>query len=78
MNISAGAAQPNLSAKQIREIELPNITLDEQKVFSESINGLKVEIDLLQSACAQKLAQLATVKSAILAQELQPKQSDAA
>ena len=78
LNISAGAAQPNLSAKQIREIELPNITLDEQKVFSESINGLKVEIDLLQSACAQKLAQLATVKSAILAQELQPKQSDAA
>ena len=78
LNISAGAAQPNLSATQIREIELPNITLDEQKVFSESINGLKVEIDLLQSACAQKLAQLATVKSAILAQELQPKQSDAA
>ncbi len=78
LSISAGAAQPNLSTKQIKEIQLPNATLGEQRDFSRALSRLSAEIDSLLSLSERTLSNLAALKSAILAQELQPPQSEAA
>jgi type I restriction enzyme S subunit len=78
LSISAGAAQPNLSTKQIKEIQLPNATLREQRDFSSALSRLSAEIDSLLSLSERTLNNLAALKSAILAQELQPPQSEAA
>ena len=71
LSISAGAAQPNLSAKQIKEIQLPNALLAQQRDFSSALNKLNTEIDSLLSIYKITLGNLDVLKAAILAQELQ-------
>jgi len=75
LSISAGAAQPNLSTKQIKEIRLPNASLAQQRNFSSDLIKLNTEIDSLLSICKIKLRNLASLKSAILTQELNPSEA---
>ena len=78
LSISAGAAQPNLSAKQIKEIQLPNATLVEQKDFSSALMQLDTAIASLLSVSDNKLRNFSALKSAILTEALQPPQREAA
>lgn len=78
LSISAGAAQPNLSTKQIKEIRLPNASLVQQRNLSSDLIKLNTEIDSLLSICKIKLRNLASLKLAILSQELRTIDGEAA
>ena len=78
LSISAGAAQPNLSAKQIKEIQLPNATLVEQQDFSRTLIRLDAAIESLLNVCDRNLRNFAALRTATLAKALQPPVSEAA
>ena len=75
---AGGAAQPNLSAKVVMGYELPVPPLVEQEVIADKFWALRQQgLDAI-SLIKKKKLELTALKSAILAQELQPPQSEAA
>ena len=70
LSISAGAAQPNLSSKQIREIKIPNIPVEQQTEFMDKTELLERQQLEYLAATEQKILEYGKLKSAILAQEL--------
>ena len=66
LSISAGAAQPNLSTKQIKEIRLPVPKIVEQLAFLEKIDALERETQALQSHYRTKLADIDQLRQSLL------------
>jgi type I restriction enzyme S subunit len=78
LSISAGAAQPNLSTKQINSITFPLPPLAEQERIVAKLDAAFAELEAVRTAIAESKANYQALKAAILAQELQPKESEAA
>ncbi|MGI9440757.1 MAG: restriction endonuclease subunit S, partial [Parvibaculales bacterium] len=68
LSISAGAAQPNLSSKQIYEIEIPAVDIETQKSFLRVVEELFNQTSSLERLYSKKLDNLNALKSAILKQ----------
>ncbi len=64
--ISAGAAQPNLSTKQIEEIELPVPPLDIQDAFVADIETLRAAVNNLKEVYLEKLQSLSSLRQSLL------------
>ena len=78
LSISAGAAQPNLSTKQINSITFPLPPLAEQERIVAKLDAAFAELETARTAIAETKANYQALKAAILAQELQPKENAAA
>ena len=75
---AGGAAQPNLSAKVVMGYEIPVPPLVEQEVIANKFWVLRQQgLDAI-SLIERKILELTALKSAVLSQELQPPQSEAA
>ena len=75
---AGGAAQPNLSAKVVMGYKIPVPSSEEQEFIAEKFWALRQRgLDAI-SLIEEKKSELVALKSAILAQELQPPQSEAA
>ena len=77
-SLGKGATFPNISAKQIGEIEIYNPSTIEKQAIVSRLEKARIEKDNLIKLSESKLEQLASLKSVILYQELQPPQSEAA
>ena len=64
--ISAGAAQPNLSTKQIGDIQLPVPPIDDQSLFLQHIGKLADSADDLARAYRAKLTDIADLRQSLL------------
>ncbi len=64
--ISAGAAQPNLSTKQIKEFRIPLPSVEEQKDICNRLNEISTETERLRATYEQKLKDLAELKQSLL------------
>ena len=74
-----GAAQKNVaSVKVLKEILIPLPNIEEQQQLVSHIEQILCEIEIAQSINESKIDNYMQLKSAILAQELQPPQSEAA
>ena len=67
LSISKGAAQPNLSTQQIKEIEFPLPPLEEQQRIVAKLDGVFAEVDRLIELASVKRAEAEKLKSALLA-----------
>ena len=72
------AAQPKLALERLGAVELPIYELPQQRKIAFDAKLVTEEIAKIIANRKKKLLQLAALKSAILAQELQPPQSEAA
>jgi type I restriction enzyme S subunit len=61
-----GAAQPNLSTKQIKEIKIPIPPLEAQKAIVSHLDSLTERIRTLESATQEKLSDLTALKASLL------------
>ena len=66
-----GAAIPGITREDVLETSIPNIPLDEQEQLLSIVGGIENQFSLLSSMYCKKSNELANLKSAILAQELQ-------
>jgi type I restriction enzyme, S subunit len=73
-----GVRQQNLSLAKIKIIDIPLPKTSVQKEIVEKLNAFHAEQASYQSAITAKRDRFQLLKSAILAQELQPSQSEAA
>lgn len=64
--MSAGSAQPNLSTKQIKSIEIGLPTLEEQNHIVDTLNRLQLETDRLQEEYKRQLSDLDEFKQSLL------------
>ena len=78
LNEVSGVAQPNLSQAKIRNVPLPVISVSDQRAVVRELDSAFSKIEALTDALSKKQNAYLSLKSAILAQELQPQQSDAA
>lgn len=78
LNEVSGVAQPNLSQAKIRNVPLPVISVSDQRAVVKELDSAFSKIEALTDALSKKQNAYLSLKSAILAQELQPPQSDAA
>ena len=78
MGVKKGAAQQVVNTGILKKWNIPLPSVDEQSIFANEIaNSFKFVESLLLSVSEKKHA-LSKLKSAILVQELQPPQSEAA
>ena len=75
LKISKGAAQPNLSTKQINKIEIPLPPTSVQQCIVNKLDTMFVEIDKTTDLYNKQLSNYMALKSAILAKELQCEES---
>lgn len=68
LQISAGAAQPNLSTEQIKEFALPLPPIDEQERIVNALENLQEKTQRLESLYQQKIAALDALKKSLLHQ----------
>jgi len=68
LQISAGAAQPNLSTEQIKGFVLPLPSIDEQASIVEGLESLSEETQRLASIYERKLTSLEALKKSLLHQ----------
>jgi len=61
-----GAAQPNLSTKQIKEIKIPLPSLDEQQEIVQHLDALTDRMHTLGITTQEKLTDLNTLKASLL------------
>ena len=73
-----GAAQKHFNVTSAKEVDFPVADLEEQQSIVSTAERLRSGWENTVSAISRKEEQLACLKSAILAQELQPPQSEAA
>lgn len=71
----SGVAQPNLSQEKIKNIQIPLIPLAEQQRIVATLDAAFAEIDTAFSAVRSQRKNYSTLKSSILAQELQPSEA---
>jgi type I restriction enzyme S subunit len=71
----SGVAQPNLSQEKIKNIPIPIISLAEQQCIVEKLDAALAEIETAYSAVRSQRTNYSILKSAILAQELQPSEA---
>ncbi len=64
--ISAGAAQPNLSTEQIKDMQIPLPKIQEQKEIVKKFNALSLETKKLEKIYEQKIADLEELKKSLL------------
>jgi len=76
--IAGKAAQPDISHKLFKAQQIKIPSADKQREIVTMVESLHEQIEELESFNKCKLSQLNNLKSAILAQELQPPQSEAA
>lgn len=76
--LSSGAAIPQLTVPMMKNYEIPVPHLDEQRAIIEKLNSLQSYVEDCTATYKTKLESLASLKSAILAQELNSSHSDAA
>ena len=67
-----------MSVKELAELSVPIPPLQEQEKFIAELQSIKQYSFQITEIHAAKLSNLSALKSAILAQELQPPQSEAA
>ena len=70
--------QPNLSILDLKNLEIPVISLKEQYLLRKKIETFTLETSEIQITNKRKIKELLKLKAAILAQELQPQQSEVA
>ena len=73
-----GAAIPGLSRGDIEKLQIPSPPLDVQDGILEHAMSSDSQVEIYEQCQIEKLKNLYQLKSAILAQELQPPQSEAA
>jgi len=73
-----GAAQKHFNVTSAKEVDFPVADLDEQQKIVSTAEGLRNSWEYAISAISRKGEKLTSLKSAILVQELQPSQSEAA
>ncbi|MBK7112920.1 MAG: restriction endonuclease subunit S [Flavobacteriales bacterium] len=61
-----GAAQQNVSTKEIAEVELSVPPLKEQQRVLDALRELQIKSDELETTYQQKLSELAGLKKAVL------------
>lgn len=66
LSISAGAAQPNLSTKQIKDFIIPLPSIEAQKTIVEKFDTLREETKRLEAIYQRKLDALAELKQSLL------------
>ena len=66
LEISKGAAQPNLSTEQIKSIQLPDISLEMQQEIVDQLNQLNSNIIQLKDLHKLKIRQLNSLKQSML------------
>ncbi len=76
--LGKGAAQANVSTKEILEITLELPPLTEQQRIVAKLDAAFAEIEIILATTSKSKENYSFLKSAILAQELQPPQSEAA
>ena len=76
--LSSGSAIPQLTVPMMKSYEIPVPPLDQQRVLTEKLDTLQRIADECMGVYEKKVESLKTLKSAILTQELQPPQSEAA
>lgn len=73
-----GANISNLNQKMLSDINVPLISFSEQQAYINWVEEIELYFDSLTLTLQQRLQLYAKLKSAILSQELQPSQSEAA
>lgn len=68
LSISAGAAQPNLSTEQIKEMLIPLPSISTQERIIEKFNAISAEIDKSRRCYKNKGVELSFLKQSILKQ----------
>ena len=76
--LSSGSAIPQLTVPMMKSYEIPVPPLDHQRVLTEKLDTLQRIADECMGVYEKKVESLKTLKSAILAQELQSPKSEAA
>jgi type I restriction enzyme S subunit len=76
--MSVGAGTRFLKLGMIQGMNIPLPPLEEQDVVLGNLEALQSSADAVAHVLSDKLVNLAALKSAILAEELQPPQSEAA
>lgn len=66
LKISAGAAQPNLSTEQIKNLDIPLPPIIEQKAIVKKLDALSAETKMLEGIYAKKLTDLEELKKSVL------------
>jgi type I restriction enzyme, S subunit len=66
LGMSAGAAQPNLSSRQIREILVPFPTIEVQRKVVVRLREIRSQIDQLELLCHEKLTNFADLQQSLL------------
>ncbi|MFC4995660.1 restriction endonuclease subunit S [Rubritalea tangerina] len=61
-----GAAQPNLSTKQIKELQIPLPPLAEQQKIVAKLDALSAKCRALETATSQQLERLESLKASLL------------
>lgn len=69
--LSSGSAIPQLTVPMIKSYKIPIPTLEEQRDLIEKLNEIELKVSLLAHNYSKKIASHNSLKSAILAQELQ-------
>ena len=63
--------QPNLSISDLKKLPVPNIPIDKQVAYCETLRETEIQFRNIRKIKNKKLSELEKLKSAILAQELQ-------
>ena len=63
--------QPNLSITDLKKLPVPNIRVDKQVAYSQTLKETEIQFQNIRTIETKKLSELEKLKSAILAQELQ-------
>ena len=77
-NSLSGSGVGNLNVGTVRKFPITLPSIEQQLEVVKSLNDLADRTERLHEAYQRKLANLQSLKSAILAQELQPPKSEAA
>ncbi len=63
--------QPNLSITDLKKLPVPNIPVDKQVAYSQTLKETEIQFQNIRTIETKKLSELEKLKSSILAQELQ-------
>ncbi|MBL6606112.1 MAG: restriction endonuclease subunit S [Alphaproteobacteria bacterium] len=63
--------QPNLSITDLKKLPVPNIPIDKQLTYSQTLKETEIQFQNIRTIETKKLSELEKLKSSILAQELQ-------
>ena len=67
--------QPNLSIADLRNLEIPVVTLKEQRLTAQRIEEVSSKCTEIQDAAKRKIREYISLKAAILAQEINPSEA---